>query len=86
MSYEPTLIIRKADLEKHRSTITEGAFKNIRNLKKQAAYSEAYKALNATPIVFTEISIVLITPEFTDHNKAVRDLLNELKIEYKTQI
>ena len=78
MSYEQKLLIRKSDLDRQ----------NRRTIEKTesllAAYRELSNALKCDVIEFPEIELVIISPELTAHNLAVRELLNDLNIEYKT--
>jgi hypothetical protein len=95
MSYEPTLVIRKSDLEKNRRKIEEAEYVTVPETKfrgKWAArdrvyleqsYEELQKALNIGTVKFQELEIVIICPEGSTHNRNVRDLLDELNIEYK---
>ncbi len=95
MSYEPTIIIRKSDLEKHREHIEYSEWEVIEKKKftgrgaatrKQElidAYSKLKEALEYETIKFTEIELVLLYVEFTYANANVRELLDELKIDYR---
>lgn len=87
MSYEPTIIIRKSDLHTHGAEI-EGKYWNLdgptaEHGKPGAAYRELYEALKTSPVIFPEIELVIIKPEFTSHNGAVRKLLGDLGIDYR---
>jgi hypothetical protein len=95
MSYEPTIIIRKSDLEKHRDHIENAEWDAIpkkkfigRKAKEEReelelAYGKLKEALNMATVSFTELEFVILYVEFTSRNGAVRSLLDELKIEYK---
>lgn len=95
MSYEPTIIIRKSDLEKHRDKIENAEWDTIEKKKFKGtgaeqekldlldAYNELNRALGYEPIKFPEIELVMLWVEFTSKNGNVRTLLDELKIEYR---
>jgi hypothetical protein len=98
MSYEPNIYFRKKDLEKHRSKIEAAPYDTIANMpartEKQRekrtnlelAYKELENALKREPIAFKEIKFIRIHPELTSHNQRVRELLDELGVEYVTEI
>jgi len=96
MSFEPTLIIRYSDLNKNKSKIEDEVY-NYSILKpgtvltdKKDRLKRAYEALGSAlklePIEFPELTIVIITPEFTQHNRDVRKLLADLNIDYRIDI
>ena len=86
MSYEPRILIRTSDLEKNRKKIESIEHSNpLKNLKKQAAYNALLRALRIEPVVFPELSITVISPELSEHNAAVRNLLDELSIDYRIE-
>lgn len=87
MSYEPDIIIEKKDLEKQRKHIEEVMnsirYSKIQRKWNQDAYEELEKALEHDTIKFPKFEIVIISPELTSHNRAVRELLDDLKISYR---
>ncbi len=83
MSYEPTLIIRKSDLEKNREKI-ESAMYTLKNEEKREDYSHLEHALKMDTVKFPELEFVLVNVELTSSNKRVRMLLDKLKIDYRT--
>lgn len=96
MSYTPTIIIRKKDLdalEDHiryaeYSTIEKMTFRGRNAKEDKQNLIDAYKvlelALDYEPIKFPEIELVLLyANETSSENRRVRELLDELKIEYK---
>lgn len=89
MSYEPTIIIKKKDLEKNRNKIEEVlnsirySTPKIQHKYNQDVYEELEKALNMKVVKFTELEIVIIYPELTEHNRRVRELLDVYEIEYQ---
>lgn len=90
MSFEPTLIIRKSDLEKNRSKIEEISWLCRPESKSKKRIRDAYRELNDAlkikPVKFPEIEFVIIKPELTSHNKSVRELLDELNIDYRIDV
>lgn len=91
MSYEPTIIINKKHLEKHRQKIEEeewekGPIKPTQKFeRKRAAYDALRIALNKEAHIISKVSIVIIQPEGSWHNEDVRDLLDEFEVEYTTE-
>lgn len=95
MGYEPTILVRKRDLEKQSDTIRYAEYNIIPNMKfkgrnakenKQKlidAYSVLEKALDYETVKFPEIELVIIYVEPPSKNWEVRNLLDELGIEYK---
>lgn len=95
MSYEPTIIIKKADLEKNRSLIENAAwdyipkkkFKGRKAIEIREELEESFRslalALDYETVKFPEIELVLLGVEFTFKNQNVRELLDELKICYR---
>lgn len=93
MSYEPTIIALKKDLDKHENYIRDGLweysgtkeFKDDQKIKTvddgtvMECIRDAYK--NATAKI-GGIEIVLLTPNLSSFNKAVRDKLTSLKVEF----
>jgi hypothetical protein len=96
MSYEPTLVIRKSDLEENRRKIEGAEYVTIPQTKfrgrwarrdriyLEQAYKELQKALNIKTVKFDEVEIVIIYPEGSAHNANVRELLSKLNIEFRT--
>jgi hypothetical protein len=82
MSYEPSLIIKMKDLQDNHDEICYAEDLYSKNEKKLKAYKELYNAIKMEPIVFEDKEFVIIQPELTSHNKAVRDLLDYLNIYY----
>lgn len=97
MSYEPIIYIRKSDLEAKRDHIENAEWDTIPNAKfignnkeeqkenLSRAYAELLNALGYETIKFPEIELVVLYVEFTSRNGAVRDLLNDLKIDFRIQ-
>jgi hypothetical protein len=85
MSDYLVIIIKKKDLEKNRKRIYGDMHKFVSD-KMIAAMDEINNALNARTVKFTELEIVIIQPEFTNHNKLVRELLDDYGIKYQTMI
>lgn len=92
MSYTPTLIILKKDLDKHKELFQNGLWKHGADVKDAATrpfeegmtvmefiYSNAY---TKKPITIGGIEIVLCTTEFSSSNEVLRQKLKELNIEF----
>lgn len=80
MAYTPTLLILKTDLELKRSVIKDNvhfvpAF--LEGMAIRNAWAELDQALDAVPVVFKDLSITIITPATTEHNKRVRQILHD---------
>mgnify|MGYP001582435277 CR=1 FL=1 len=82
MGYEPTLIIRKSDLELNRAKI-EAVMWEEKDEDKREDHSHLAHALNMQTIKFPEIEFVIIKVELTSSNKRVRVALDKLKIDYR---
>lgn len=82
MSYEPTLIIRKSDLEKHENVLLEELYHRDDDVVRVAKLLS--EVLNSDPIKFDEIELFICQPEITSFNKLVRERLDDLEVEYKT--
>lgn len=95
MSYEPTLVIRKSDLEKNRKLIEASEWEYIPSIKfkgkwavrdkiyLEQAMAELQTALNIGTVKFPEIEVVIIQPEGTMLGNNVRDLMEKLKIDFR---
>lgn len=84
MSYEPQILIKKFDLEKHRNAIEEIYFLLSNKDEKYPLYKELHDALSIKPIIFLEREFIIIRPELTSHNNLVRKWLGERGIEFTT--
>lgn len=82
MSYEPQIIVDFDSLIKHKERIEYNSERT--SMKK---YGPAYKALRAvlqlSVIEFSQIRLIIFTPEGTEHNKNIRSVLDVLDVEYK---
>lgn len=85
MSFTPTLVIKKKDLEKNRAKIEMSEYKTHRKENISKAWAELRIILNKGSIDFEELSIVIAQPEFTYLNENVRNLLTKLNIDYKLE-
>jgi hypothetical protein len=83
MSYEPRLIIRKNQLEKHRETFEQEQWDKDEEIAKVAKF--LLEVNNYETIKFDDIELVLCKPELTYFNDAVRGKLNDLEIDYRTE-
>lgn len=97
MSYEPTLVILKSDLELNRKKIEEaqckllctpvsGKVNNSKRMYLERAYEELNYAMRKESVKIGGVEIVIIEPEGTTHNGNVRELLNDFNIEFQTDL
>lgn len=88
MSYEPTIIISKLDLHKYADQIDAFTWQKVpAKLSEKAkiereAYFELKEALMLEGFIIRGIQLILIKPEITAHNAAVRKILHEFNIEF----
>lgn len=93
MSYEPTIIALKKDLDKHKALIVDGMWQYSGtkeftkdqkiNTQDDGTVMECIKSAyehNGTKVGGVEI--ILLTPDLSSFNKAVRDKLTELNVEF----
>lgn len=84
MSYEPILVIKKNDLEKHKTELDNWA-----ELKEGILKEKIYKYLNEVlenkynPKI-DGIELLICQPELTSFNAAVRKVLYDWKIQFGT--
>jgi hypothetical protein len=89
MSYEPTLVILKKDLDKHKDLIIDGNWQYSISEDEQRG-EEGLTVMEYIKNVYTRhspikvggIELVLCTPCFSSFNAKVREKLKELKIEF----
>ena len=81
MSYEPTLIIRKKDLDKVLPILEEEQWSADKDIEKVAKYLLQVSKYDV--IKFDELELVLCSPEFTSFNRLVRERLTELNVDYR---
>ena len=95
MSYEPTILVLKKDLDKHKDLILYGDWQypttkegkkdeKTRGGEDNQTVMETIKWVyeNHDVISVGGIELILFTPLFGQFNKKVRDKLDELEIEY----
>ncbi len=84
MGYYPSVFVRKKDLETNASKIFQGTMHPDEDTQK--AYQALEDASTYDVIVFPELEIVCVNNDdmdnLTSRNKDVRDLLEDLDIEY----
>jgi len=85
MSYEPTLVIKKSDLEKHKAEL-----ENWWNEKEGSIKSKVYNYLldildnsRFNPRI-DGIELIICQPELTSFNKEVRKVLYDWDVEFGT--
>lgn len=83
MSYTPTLIIKKKDLEKHK-TIFENIWvleeQNDPDLKVIQYLKDVFHRSGSAKI--DDIEIIMCTPEFSVFNENVREKLQEWNVQF----
>lgn len=84
MSYEPTLIIRKKDLDKTLPILEEEQWSADKDIEKVAKYLLQVSKYDV--IKFDELELVLCFPEFTSFNRLVRERLTELNVDYREDL
>lgn len=90
MSYTPTLLILKKDLDKHKDFLLNGKWQydgsqdKLRGGEDNNSPLEYLKDVyeRLSPVQIAGIELLLCTPEFSTFNREVRELLDELKVEY----
>ena len=90
MSYEPTLVILKKDLDKHKELILDGAWQYDGSDEKTRGeegnqtimeyIQDVYK--NHSLVIVGGVELLLCSPCFSSYNKQIRDKLTELKVEF----
>lgn len=81
MSYEPTLIIRKKDLDKALPILEEEQYSADEETERVAKYLLQVSKYVAKK--FDELELVLCSPELTSFNRLVRERLTELNVDYR---
>lgn len=85
MADYPQLFIRKSDLIKHFEYLDKRR-ETARSERFAKAADELFDALTLPTANFPEIEIILIQPEFTEHSRAVREILDDLEVDYRAVI
>lgn len=82
MSYEPTLVIKKTDLDKHSEEFEKfWEWENNKDEKRIMEYlKEVYERHNRVKI--DGIELILCTPEFSSFNALVREKLSEWNVQF----
>lgn len=81
MSYEPTLIIRKKDLDKVHQILEEEQYSANEDTTKVAVY--LLEVSKYKTIKFDDLELVLCSPEFSSFNRSVRERLTELNVDFR---
>lgn len=91
MSYEPTVILHKPDLDKKADEILSHQYGRFRKkartdaaIAKQEAWDKLESILMVEPFKIKGVQMILVNVELTGRNKAFRKLLDDLDIEYAT--
>lgn len=81
MAYEPTLIIKKADLTGALTALKEEPYSSDEETVRVANY--LLEVDKYPTIKFDELELVLCHPEFSGFNLAVRNKLKELDVTFR---
>ena len=81
MSYEPTLIIRKKDLDKVHPILEKEQYSLNEELSKVAEYLLVVSKYETKK--FDDLELVLCTPEYSSFNRSVRERLAELNVDFR---
>jgi hypothetical protein len=81
MSYEPTLIIRKKDLDKALPILEEEQYSEDEETERVAKY--LLQVAKYETKKFDDLELVLCSPEFTSFNRLVRERLTELNVDFR---
>lgn len=81
MGFEPTLIIRKKDLDKHIGVFEKEQYSNDELIERVAKY--LIQVSEYETIKFDDLELVICKPEFTYFNNEVRNRLHELEIDFR---
>jgi len=89
MSYEPTLVILKKDLDKHEKLITngnwlyDGSDEKTRGGEEGKTVMEYIKEVyEQKPTIVGGLELLVCSPCFSSYNKKIREKLDELNVEY----
>jgi hypothetical protein len=83
MSYEPTLIIRKKDLNTKKVIQLLETEQYCGDDEKEKIAQYLLKVNEYGTIKFDDVELVLCTPEFTSFNGLIREKLRELKVDFR---
>ena len=81
MSYEPTLIIRKKDLDKAIPILENEQYSSDEDTVKVAEYLLEVSKYETKK--FDDLELVLCSPEFSSFNRSVRERLTELNVDFR---
>ncbi len=90
MSYEPTLVILKKDLDKHEELIVNGGWQYDNSDESTRGGELGMTVMEYIQNVYTKykplkiggIEIIICQPSLTSYNKSIRDKLTELNVEF----
>jgi hypothetical protein len=81
MSYKPTLIIRKKDLDKALPILEKEQYSADEDTVKVAEYLLEVSKYETKK--FDDLELVLCSPEFSSFNMSVRERLTELNVDFR---
>lgn len=80
MSYEPTIVIKKADLDKYEKEIQSDWDWNPDDHRVMSYIKDVYN--NYTVVAIDGIELLICKPELTSFNSLVREQLDEWGVQY----
>ncbi len=80
MSYTPTLVIKKSDLEYYESVLEKTWDYTLENERVLHYLHEVYK--NNSVVKIDDLELLICQPEYTSFNEMVRDQLDEWEVSY----
>ncbi len=87
MSYEPTLIILKKDLDKHKDFLLDGEWQYIESKSKKGVEEKRIleyirDTYTSTSVTVGGIELLICQPELSSFNKLIRKRLQDLDVEF----
>ncbi len=85
MSYEPTIVILKKDLDKHRDLLLDGAWQYDESEQGKAtrrAFKYIKNVYEGKYITVGGMELIICQPELSSFNQKVRNVLTELNVEF----
>jgi len=78
MSYEPTIVIQKRDLDRHVELLEQEQYDSDEEISRVAKH--LLEVSKYEVLTFGKLQLVICQPEHTSFNSAVRDRLRELNV------
>lgn len=83
MSYEPTLIIRKKDLDKAVPILKLGQEQYVGNEEYLEVINFLLRVSKFEPVKFDDLELILCQPQLHEFNKNVREHLKKLEVDFR---